>query len=386
MSADGENWFVLEGESTSFILELTEQGISIAYWGAKLVSPSRAAIKALSQRPTGPSSPSFEIPLTLCPTQGGGFLGSPGISLTKGSFGWDFNPAHVEAVERSASSVTIKVIDPVHKMGLSCVVSIDPKSDVLALRTTVANHGTETLTLAWCAAMTVPLTTGVDQLTGFTGCWAGEFQQQTIDLFTGAYVRENRRGRTSHDNFPGLLAHPSGTGETSGEVYGFHLGWSGNHRTVAEKLPDGRAFVQMGECLLPGEMMLAEGEEYETPALYCTHSADGFSGLSRKFHRYVRSHLQTDVARAKPRPVHYNTWEAVYFDHNPDKLKILANKAADLGVERFVLDDGWFKGRRDDAAGLGDWFVDADVYPNGLTSLIEHVASLGMEFGLWVEP
>ena len=386
MATNTDNWIVLDGAGTSFILEVVEQGISVVYWGERLIGCSPDEIKPLLRRPNGPASPAVEIPLTLCPTQGAGFLGSPGISLTNGQVGWDINPCQLETIDRSDTSVVIKVVDPVHKIGLSYNIAVDPSSDILVMRTTVSNLGAETVALGWCAAMTLPLASGLDQLTTFTGRWAGEFQLQIIDQYTGSYVRENRRGRTSHDNFPGLLAHPKDTDETSGEVFGFHLGWSGNHRTVAEKLPDGRALVQMGECLLPGEIILAGGETYQTPALYAAHSTRGFSGMSQKFHHYVRNHLQSEAAKGKPRPVHYNTWEGVYFDHDADKLKALANRVADLGVERFVLDDGWFKGRRDDTAGLGDWYVDDDIYPDGLTSLIDQVSSQGMEFGLWVEP
>lgn len=386
MTLTSDNWIVLEGTGTTFILEVSGRGIQILYWGEKLANCSPAKVKAFLQRPVGHSSPRNEIPVTLCPTQGGGFLGSPGISLSKEALGWDFSPTQIVAVERFSKGVTVTVFDPVHEVELLHRVAIDLASDVLQLGTTVTNRGNKAVSLNWCAAMTVPLPGYVNQLTGFTGRWANEFQTQTIDQFTGSYVRENRRGRTSHDSFPGLLAHAKSTTEASGEVVGFHLGWSGNHRIVAEKLSDGRSFVQMGELLLPGEIQLEQGAAYETPNLFCAHSVSGFSGLSQKFHNYVRGQLHSDAFRAKPRPVHYNTWEAVYFDHNTKKLKELVSKAADLGVERFVLDDGWFKGRRGDSAGLGDWFVDEAVYPDGLSPLIEHVTSLGMEFGLWVEP
>jgi alpha-galactosidase len=128
---------------------------------------------------------------------------------------------------------------------------------------------------------------------------------------------------------------------------------------------------------------LGPGEEYATPPLLATYSGDGLDGLSDAYHRFVRdrpSHPRT------PRPVVLNTWEAVYFDHRPDRLGELAEVAARLGVERFVLDDGWFGGRRSDAAGLGDWWVATEVWPEGLGPLIRRVRSLGMEFGLWVEP
>ena len=112
----------------------------------------------------------------------------------------------------------------------------------------------------------------------------------------------------------------------------------------------------------------------------------GFSSLSQQFHRFVRTNILNHSADSKPRPVHYNTWEGIYFDHNEDTLKALADKVAPLGIERFVLDDGWFKGRRHDKAGLGDWFVDEAIYPKGLNGLIDHVTDLGMEFGIWFEP
>lgn len=386
MTSVADNLIVLEGAGTTFVLEVSSRGVCLVYWGEKLLDCSPETIKTLLPRPAGHASPPFEIPITLCPTHGAGFLGSPGIGLNRGTRGWDFNPAQIKALEYINDGVVVMTVDPVYEIELCHYILIDPTSDVLKLSTKITNLGQEIVTLDWCAAMTLPLPSYIDQLTGFTGRWANEFQMQTIDQFTGVYARENRRGRTSHDNFSGLLAHAESTTESAGNVFGFHLGWSGNHRTVSEKLSDGRAFVQMGELLLPGEIRLKQGQAYETPSLFCTHSSDGFSGLSQKFHRYVRANLLTESAKEKSRPVHYNTWEAVYFDHDTGKLKILARQAADLGVERFVLDDGWFKGRRDDSAGLGDWLVDEAVYPGGLSPLIEHVTSLGMEFGLWVEP
>lgn len=386
MITAADKWIVLEGAATTFILEIDERGPQVIYWNSKLEDCSPDVVKALLARPVGHASPPFEVPITLCSTQGSGFFGSPGISLSKGASGWDFNPSQIVAVDRHENGADIKTIDSVHEIELCHRFIMDPASDVIKLSTKVINRSDEALFLGGCAAATVPLPDYVDQLTSFTGRWANEFQRQTIDQFNGVYARENRRGRTSHDNFPGLLVHAKSATETAGDVFGFHLGWSGNHRVVSEKLSDGRAFVQMGELLLPGEIILGRDEVYETPALYCAHSATGFSGLSQKFHRYVRGHFLPESVKAKPRPVHYNTWEAVYFDHDIEKLKELAGKAAGLGVERFVLDDGWFKGRRSDSAGLGDWFVDEDIYPNGLTPLIAHVKAQGMEFGLWVEP
>jgi alpha-galactosidase len=136
--------------------------------------------------------------------------------------------------------------------------------------------------------------------------------------------------------------------------------------------------------LLPGEIALRPGEEYSTPYLYASYGR-GLDALAARFHSYLRS-LPGHAANGRPRPVILNTWEAVYFDHDVDRLRALADHAAEVGVERFVLDDGWFRNRRDDSSGLGDWYVDEKVWPNGLHPLLDHVRGLGMDFGLWVEP
>jgi alpha-galactosidase len=152
---------------------------------------------------------------------------------------------------------------------------------------------------------------------------------------------------------------------------------------LAEHLADGRRYVQFGELLHPGELELAPGETYRTPTLIGTYSAEGLTPATWGFHRHVRS-LPAHPVRA--RPVLLNTWEAVDFDHANSPLQDLATVAAEVGIERFVLDDGWFRGRRNDRAGLGDWYVDEGVWPRGLHPLADHVRSLGLEFGLWFEP
>ncbi|MFM7392330.1 MAG: alpha-galactosidase, partial [Actinomycetota bacterium] len=172
--------------------------------------------------------------------------------------------------------------------------------------------------------------------------------------------------------------------EWSGEVWGCHLAWSGNHVMLAEVPPDGRRYAQFGELLMPGEVCLDPGVSYATPVVVGTYSSNGFTPASWVMHEHVR-----DAARgARPpvRKVLLNTWEATYFDHDTEKLKALAEAAADVGIERFVLDDGWFGARRNDRAGLGDWVVSREVYPQGLAPLIAHVRSRGMDFGIWVEP
>jgi alpha-galactosidase len=180
-----------------------------------------------------------------------------------------------------------------------------------------------------------------------------------------------------------MVAGTPGFGFRHGEVWGAHLGWSGDHASWAERSPAGWTTLGAAELLGPGEVVLGAREEYATPWLYAAWSDRGLDGLSGALHAFLRARA---VHPPAPRPVVLNTWEAVYFDHRLERLRALADSAAALGVERFVLDDGWFRHRRDDTAGLGDWYVDEDVWPRGLHPLVDHVRGLGMEFGLWVEP
>jgi alpha-galactosidase len=166
-------------------------------------------------------------------------------------------------------------------------------------------------------------------------------------------------------------------------VWGVHLGWSGDHEHRVERIGSGTTVLAAGELLHPGEVVLGPGESHRTPTLYAAHSTAGLDGISARFHRHLRA--RPGHPRS-PRPVVLNTWEAVYFRHDLAELTELADTAAELGVERFVLDDGWFLGRRRDTRGLGDWVVDPEVWPGGLGPLIEQVEARGMRFGLWVEP
>lgn len=230
----------------------------------------------------------------------------------------------------------------------------------------------------------LPVPAHATELLDLTGTWAGERRPQRIPFTAqGTWLRETRRGRTGFDAPLLLVAGTTGFGNRHGEVWGLHLAWSGNHQTYAERRPDGRSVLAGGELLDADEVLLPPGESYRTPDLLAVWSGEGLDGLSGRLHRHVRAR---PTHPRRPRPAVLNTWEAVYFDHRLDRLTELADAAAEVGIERFVLDDGWFLGRRNDRAGLGDWVVDPVVWPDGLTPLVAHVRGLGMEFGLWVEP
>ncbi|WP_036829065.1 alpha-galactosidase, partial [Photobacterium sanctipauli] len=275
--------------------------------------------------------------------------------------------------------------DPLAELQLEFILKLSKATGVLEYDIALSNVGESDYQLQRLSH-TLPLPAAARELMYFHGRWTHEFQTKRMSLEQGVFTQENRRGRTSHERFPGMVVGQAGFSESQGEIYGFHLGWSGNHRLHAEVMSDGRRFLQSGELLMPGEVTLAAGESYTTPKLYACFSSDGLNGMSQRFHQHVRNNIIRFANPEKPRPVHLNTWEGIYFDHDPEYIVEMVNASAELGVERFIIDDGWFKGRNHDRAGLGDWYLDAEKYPAGLAAIVDAVKAKGMEFGIWFEP
>lgn len=359
---------------------------SLLYWGSKLSNADPKLLKLMTTRQHAPGSADAEIASSLLNETGSGMAGLSGFSGHRNGTAWGSLFRVTEVKHPAPHRVEIICEDEITKIRTSHLIDLDPDSNLLTCQTQIENFGDAPLAIDWCASVCMPLDPRATRLFGFTGRWSGEFHLEEVAPFHGSYVRENKNGRTSHDSFPGLIVGAEETHEQAGLCFAFHLGWSGNHRLRVDRLSDGRAFVQMGEYFFPGEMSLQPGETYCTPPLYAGRSSQGFSALSRKFHQHLKRSVLDGRIDRKPRPIHYNTWEAVYFNHDRDTLFRLAETAAEVGAERYILDDGWFGGRRNDKAGLGDWWPSEDVYPDGLGPLVDHVTGLGMEFGLWFEP
>ena len=358
----------------------------ILHWGARLAGTEPESLVRMTGRQRVWGGPDVELEASLLNETGAGLAGITGFAAHRAGQDWA-SVFRVQSVLRDGPfRVRLDCRDDVTKIGVVHDIAMDAESGLLTFASEVSNHGEASLSVDHVAPVCLPLDPRLTELLGFAGKWAGEFRTERIPAFTGTYLRENAKGRPGHDGFPGLIALGQDTTETRGECCGFHLGWSGNSRIRADRLSDGRAFVQMSELFFPGEVTLQPGERWRTPVLHAAWSGTGLSALSKAFHHHVRTSVLDGRIKAKPRPVHYNTWEAVYFDHDMDRLKVLAEAAAEVGAERFVLDDGWFGGRRNDKAGLGDWQVSPDVHPDGLGPLISHIRALGMEFGIWVEP
>jgi alpha-galactosidase len=370
---------VLRGLGADVVIDESAGVPTILHWGAPLGDIDAASVGAALHRPGLGGGLDVEVPVSVVPMHGDGFVGRPGLEgHRRRGAAWAprFRPDGVELV---TGGVLVHAIDPVAELRLSTRVTLD---HVLRVSCELHNLATDRYLLDRLA-VTLPVPTQADDLVTFHGRWTREFGQVRGPWRVGAQLSEQRSGRTSHDHPSLVIAGSSGFGEWGGEVWVAHLGWSGNHSLLAEHLADGRRYLQLGELLHPGEVALEAGATYRTPEVVAAYSNEGLTPATWCFHRAVRARLPTSP---RPRPVLLNTWEAVYFDHDADRLRELATVAAGLGVERFVLDDGWFGSRRDDTSGLGDWIVSADVYPQGLAPLIQHVRALGMDFGIWVEP
>lgn len=252
---------------------------------------------------------------------------------------------------------------------------------VLHIRGEVRNKGEKDLLINRCATLLLPLPDWAQETVLDHGAWAREGHQSRRQLDAGFIGRASRLGRTGFGGLPGMILCEFGATESHGKALGVQLEWSGSHSVGAERLRDGGAEVWAEALYEPGEILLRPGEAFTMPTALVAASWRGFDGLSDLWHGYVRR-----FNRPVPRPVHFNTWEACYFDFNEASLMRLAAEAADLGVERFVLDDGWFKGRRNDTSSLGDWTPDEERFPHGLSPLIKAVHARGMSFGLWIEP
>ncbi|MEM1175042.1 MAG: alpha-galactosidase [Pseudomonadota bacterium] len=380
------DFYHLDADDTSVVIDTAGSQPVLLYIGPRLANGfdlSSIAVSDTRQEPF--ACKPEEAPLSLLPLIAAGHTGEPGLEVHRHGVSWDTFPK-VQKVSAVAPD-RLQIESRCAATGLAVEHEIAlHSSGVLSITSTLTNTAEEDLDVIRCDAACIPVLPHFDTITSFIGRWSDEFQRQVQARRPGTYLRENRLGRTSHDCFPGLILHPATSRESDGEVLGFHLGWSGNHRYRVDEDSAGRVSVQMGELLGPGEIRLARGERYRSPTLYCAYSQDGMSGMSRQFHRFVRETM-TDTDRVRrPKRVHFNTWEASYFDLDVYRLKALADSAAELGIERFVLDDGWFTGRRSDNAGLGDWDVDTTIFPDGLAPVVDHVQALGMEFGIWFEP
>jgi alpha-galactosidase len=376
---------VLRAAGVGLVLAVSGRGLPrVAHWGADpgALDPDEAGVLAggvsAAAAQVGGADP-YAIP--LLPAQWDGWVGRPGATGERTGRWQHLRLALTGSHFHYGNHVEYESADPDAGVTVDTRLVLD-RHGVVRLRHAVTNDGPDTWTVAALRCL-LPVPDRAAELFDLTGRWALERLPQRMPFAYGTHARDGRRGRTGHDAPTLLVAGTPGFGDGHGEVWSVHTGWSGDTEHYAERINGATAVIGGAELLAPGEIRLGPGETYETPEVWFVWSDQGLDGLSDRLHRTIRArpgHPRT------PRPLTLNVWEAVYFDHDLDRLRALADRAAEIGVERYVLDDGWFRGRRDDSAGLGDWEVDPAVWPDGLHPLVDHVRAKGMQFGLWFEP
>ncbi|KQV71339.1 hypothetical protein ASC64_04670 [Nocardioides sp. Root122] len=380
----------LSRHGVSVVVAPDDEGVPVlVHWGAALGDPDAAVLAGLvaARRPGVPHS-AYDHPRTtgLVPEVTRGYTGTPALeghrvggeaAALPRLARWSCRPCD----DGTDTGVSLTGVDD--EAGWSVEVRLLlSDAGLVRVRTSVTNTRDGVLHLTGVRSA-LPVGAHATELLDLTGRWSKERAPQRHPWVQGTHRRDGRHGRTGHDATLLMVAGTPGFGFGHGEVWGVHTAWSGDHTTYAERTPEGECLLGGGELLAPGEVALDPGEAYVGPWLLGSWSDQGLDPMSHRLHAHVRA--RSPRSRDE-RPVVANTWEAVYFDHRLDRLTDLADVAASAGIERFVLDDGWFLGRRAATAGLGDWTVDPQVWPQGLHPLVDHVRGLGMQFGLWVEP
>lgn len=400
MTSRADTVVALRASGVALILEIVEPVPRVLHWGADLgeLTPAAASALALTAGPAQlNNSPDIPRAFSVLPTEYEGWSGTAAVSGNARGRATTPRPrlvGHQVDIPRPAcgGTVILEFEDAVSGIRTELRYRLD-EHGVLAVDSSLTRDavlspriGATPYTLDGVLAL-MPLPERATEILDFTGKWCRERSPQRTPFGFGTHLRAAHRGKPGHDSPFLVAAGTPGFGFGHGEIWAVHLAWSGDQRHLAERLTEGAgAFASVlgaGEELHSGEVILEDGDRYDTPTALFIWADDGLDAVADRLHRRLRARASHPTT---PRPLVLNTWEAVYFDHDLERLRALIAKAAEVGVERIVLDDGWFRGRREADAGLGDWYVDADVWPDGLGPLVDLVRSHGMQFGLWFEP
>lgn len=324
-----------------------------------------------------------DVPLCTAPTAGLGWFGPELVRISRAGRRVVLRFATTEVLQ-AEEGVIFRAIDTL--AGVELKQTFRKVGSAYVCHNQLHNVGSEPFTVDWLASVLVPLSASAREIVSWRGRHNAELVECREAMPQQSWVREVRRGLSGHGGPGGVYVLDDGATWHSGIVRAVQLAWSGDNNITIERDDEGYWTLNAGAVLQPGEVALAPGESWRSPDALVAVSDNGRNGVVGAFHEAVRLRLQWPGGIMRPRPVHLNSWEACYFDHDEGRIIALAEAAGSIGVERFILDDGWFRNRNDDTAGLGDWTADPRKYPNGLRPLAERINALGMEFGLWVEP
>lgn len=379
--------WLLSTPATSYVVRLSEPGfLEHRYWGPRLDLAQAASIGRVPRRTSGFQE--IHDGAEEYPVDGGTRYGAPALRVRFADGARSLEPdyaGHEIVEEPGGALLRLHLRDRNHPLQVTLHYRVRAGTDVIERWTVVANlGGTSVELLRADAACWAPPVRPAHRLTHVTGQWLGEHELRSDPVTPGMTVLGSTRGITSHQANPWAMIDAGDAGERHGEVWSMVLAWSGSWRIAVTRDASGRLTCGGGAGQDGVGRRLDPGEQIRTPVFAGLYRPDGFGATSRAWHAYALAHVLPHPG--EQRPVLYNSWEATGFDVDETGQRDLAARAAGLGAELFVLDDGWFTGRTGDRAGLGDWDPDPDRFPRGLAPLADEVHRLGMRFGLWVEP
>lgn len=407
-----DNYFKLDTCNTSYLFEVNGAGIvEHLYYGSYIATRDVDFLR--QKREFEPGSTllmqkdylgfSLEDALLEMSSYGKGDIREPLLEITHadGSITSDFRyagytidrekkplatlPASYDDLGE-AEHLLITLYDKQYDLTLEMHYYVYAADNVITKTVKLINSSQETVKLNRLLSNQLDLPDSGYKVINFTGAWTREVQRTDTILSAGKYVNDTYAGVSSNRANPfTMLAQPTTT-EDYGQCYGFNLVYSGNHYTSFEVNSFGKTRVVSGINPRSFCFVLTPGEAFEAPEAIMSFSGSGFNALSQNFHRFVKKHILRGYWKDRERPILLNSWEACYFNINEDRLVDLATKAASVGIELLVMDDGWFGKRNDDTTSLGDWVVNPEKLPNGLKTLVDRVKAAGVEFGIWVEP
>ena len=288
--------------------------------------------------------------------------------------------------EEEAETLEITLYDRITNFKVHLLYGVFYNLDVITRAVRMENKGEKTVTIQRAMSMEMDYTNKHMDLIHFYGRHTMERMTERLPLHHGVQSVESKRGMSSHQHNPFVILCDKMTSEKHGDCYGFALAYSGNYRCEIEVDQMEQTRLVMGIHPYHFSFRLNTGDEFETPEVIMAYSGEGLGRLSRIYHDAYRSNLIRSKYVKLPRPILVNNWEATYFNFNEEKLYNIAKEAKDIGLDMFVLDDGWFGKRDTDYSGLGDWIVNEDKIKGGLPKLVKRIKALGMKFGIWIEP
>ncbi len=283
-------------------------------------------------------------------------------------------------------TLQIVLVDKARNIRMDMYYSTFEGSDVIVRNNKLTNLDSNGITVNRLMSSQLDLPTSTYTLDTLDGAWAKERYIHSTPLTSGTITIDSKRGTSSNCHNPYIVLRHNKATLDNGSCYGINLSYSGNHKEIVETTPLGKVRVLNGINDHGFRWQLQEGECLVSPEATLCYSNKGTNGLTQSYHHFVNNHVVRGQWAHKERPILINNWEATYFDFSEKKLLDLAKRASNLGIELFVLDDGWFGSRTSDKQGLGDWTVNTKRLPGGLEGLISKINKTGMKFGLWVEP